>query len=398
MTSIAAPMEATAETASRARRIRVLKFVTLFAVGGTEGQVMAMANGLDPARFDLHMACHRRTGEWLARGGALLARPPAEYGISNLYGWRSMGARRRFAGDVRRARIDVVHTYGFYPNVFAIWAARAARVPAVIASIRDMGVYLTARQMRVQRLACRLAHRVVVNAEAIERWLIDGGYPASRIRVIPNGVDLARFGPRGDAASLAAELGIPGDGPLVAVVSRLSPKKGLEDFLRAAAIVSTTRPDARFLVVGPRASDDGGYGAGLETLARDLGLGARCVFTGLRDDVPAVLARATVSVLPSHSEGLSNALLESMAAGAPVVATRVGGTAEAVQDGASGLIVAPGEPASLAAGIERLLASPDLAARLGDAARRRVAERFSSSAAIASTARLYEDVLAGRAA
>jgi len=379
-----------------AQRVRLLKFVTLFGVGGTERQMVTLASGLDASRFHLHLACLRRTGELLDRMEILRTAPPVEYGITNLYNGGAFRERLRFAAYLRRHRIQIVHTYSFYPNVFAIAAARLVRTPVVIASIRDMGVYLTPLQLRVQRAVCRLAHRIVVNADAVKQWLVADGYDEGKITVIPNGVDLARFRQPADGSGLRRELGLPEGCPLVAVVSRLSPSKGLEDFLRAAAILEAGHPTARFLVVGQAAPADEGYRQRLAACVGRLGLEGRVVFTGLRLDVPEILSQVSVSVLPSHSEGLSNVLLESMAAGVPVVATRVGGAAEAVEDGVTGLLVEPKEPGALAQGIDRLLRNGELARRYGCAGQRRMMERYGFDTVIQKTERLYQSLLKER--
>src|SRR5262245_16838976 len=127
---------------------------------------------------------------------ALADRPLTEYHITNLFNGRPLAERLRFARDLRRQRIDSAHTYSCGPTASAIPAARLAGAPVIVASIRDMGAYVTPLQRRVQRLICRLADRVVVNAEAVRRWLIDEGYDPERITVIRNGLDLARFVPR----------------------------------------------------------------------------------------------------------------------------------------------------------------------------------------------------------
>jgi len=396
MGGAALPVLARARVATATERVRLLKFVTLFAIGGTERQVMTVASGLDASRFELHLACLRRMGELLEQMPIFQIAPPVEYGITKLFNRQAFHQRMRFAAYLRQRRIHIVHTYSFYPNVFAIAAARLARTPVVIASIRDMGVYQTPRQLAVQRVVCRLAHRIVVNAGAVKRWLVSDGYDPDKISVIHNGVELSRFDGPADGNRLRHELGLSPGCPLVAVVSRLSPSKGFEDFLRAAAIVAPAHPDARFLIVGKAAPADHGYPESLAACAHRLGLAGRVVFTGLRHDVPQILSQVSVSVLPSLSEGLSNVVLESMAAGAPVVATRVGGNAEAVEDGATGFLVEPGEFDALARGIDRLLRERELARRFGQAGRRRVAEHFTIEAAIRQTERLYDSLLEER--
>jgi L-malate glycosyltransferase len=373
-------------------RIRLLKFVTVFAVGGTERQVVTLAEGLDRSRFELHLACFRRSGALLKQ--VTLAPPRVvEYRIRRLYDRQSLRERLRFAAYVRNSRIQIVHTYSFYANVFAIPAAKLGRVPVIVASIRDTGAYLTPMQQRVQRLVCRLADRVVANAEAVKRWLVDEGYAEPKITVIPNGIDPSPFGKKTTAGKLHQELGLPPDAPLVAVLSRVSPIKGLEYFLEAATTVAANAPDARFLIVGEAEPHDADYRRKLESYAERLGLGRRVVFTGLRLDVPQVLDEVAVSVLPSLSEGLSNVLLESMAARVPVVATRVGGNSEAVAEGVTGLLVSPRDAAGLARAISRVLEDRELAARMGQAGRARVVERFSIQNMVQHTEQLYHTLL-----
>ena len=374
--------------------IRLLKFLTIYEVGGTEGQVATIAEGLDRQRFDLHLAA-------LLPGGGLrprmerLPRGVVDYGIPNLYGRRALAQRLRLARHLRRERIEIVHSYNFYPNVFAVPAARLARVPLVLASIRDTGAYLSPLQQRVHRDVCRLADRVVVNADAIRRWLVGQGYDGDKITVIPNGVNLGRFGfgRPVDHARVRRELGMPAGVRLVAMVCRLSRVKGIEYFLEAAAAIAPSHPDVRFLVIGDASCAEPAYADEVRAYARRLGVGDRVTFTGMRDDVPDLLSEVAVSVLPSLSEGLSNTVLESMAAGVPVVATRVGGTAEAVEDGVTGLLVPPEDGVALTRAIVRVLDDRELAARLGRAGRERAVERFSLDAMIRATERLYITLL-----
>jgi len=379
--------------------VTVLQFLATFAMGGTERQAVNLAQGLDRSRFDPHFACFRLLGEFLADIEASRS-PLTTYEIKRLYGGRTLGQQLRFARDLRKRHVDVVHAYGFHANVFALPAARLAGVRGIVASIRDTGDHLTPNQRRVQRLACRLADAILVNAEAVKARLIGEGYDGARISVIGNGVTLSRFGPKNGDGRRRRELGFAPEAPLVAVFCRLNPLKGIEHFLEAAARVATRFPHARFAVVGEgRVIEDGvivdgPYKRELGAHAARLGLGDRVVFTGLRGDVPELLDEVTVSVLPSLSEGLSNAILESMAAGVPVVATAVGGNPEAVKDGVTGLLVPPGDPAALAGAICALLEDDALATRLGESGRERVEQCFSEKRMVGDTERFYLSLLA----
>jgi glycosyltransferase involved in cell wall biosynthesis len=376
-------------------RIRLLNVVPTFMCGGTENQFMTLGRSLDASRFELEFACLRRWGgfadEVEARGVPLI-----DCDISTFRGAHAVRQQARLARHIVRHRVDIVHGYSFYGNVLAIPPARLAGAPVVIASIRDRAPYLTPTQKRVQRFVCRFADCILVNADAVKEWLIAERYEPSKIVVIPNGVDLDRFNTAVDSRQVLAGLGLPHEAPVVGVVSRLTQLKGLEQFLEAAVLVNQRYPAARFLIVGETSPDGRSYGTLLAELTRRLNLNDRVVFAGLRTDVPAILASVTVSVMPSLDEALSNVLLESMAAGAPVVATRVGGTPEAVQDGVNGLLVPPGDPVPLANAICELLADPARAARLGQAARQSINERFSTERMVSATEQLYRSLLDGR--
>lgn len=365
-------------------KVRLLKFTTVFAIGGTERQVVNLVRGLDGEKFDLHLACFHRSGQLLPEIESL-GIPISEYPIHRLCDPRTVLQQLRLARFLRRQRIHVIHAYGFYASAFALPAAKLARVPILVASIRDTGEMLTSRQKQAQQWICRLADSVLVNAEAVRQWLIAGGFPPETISLIHNGIELRRFDPGPSGPSVRQQWGIAPDVPVIAMISRLNRLKGAEYFLSAAVSIASRFPAARFLIVGDVWAGDLAYRRELEERIVQLGLQDRVLFSGFRTDVPRILSEVTVSVLPSLSEGLSNTLLESMAAGVPVVATRVGGNPEIVQDGVTGLLVPPGDAASLAQAISRLLEAPPLAMRLGEAGKRRIAECFCTERMVRET-------------
>jgi len=379
--------------------IRLLKFVAAFGWGGTERQFVNLGLGLDPARFAVHFGCLRRFGVMLDPLEAAGV-PVFNYDVTSFRDVRAIAAQWRLARDIRRLGIEIVHTYGVSSNLFAIPAARLAGA-RVVASIRDMGVYLSSPQRIAQRWVCKVADHVSGNADAIKDWLVADGYDRDRITVIPNGIDLSGFTGPAQNKRLHLDLGLTAETPLVAVLGRISRLKGLEDFIAAAAVVARRFPAARFLIIGEPSFTsrgreilvDGTYEKELTRLAESLGVQTRVIFTGFRPDVQQILPELAISVLPSLSEGLSNTLLESMAAGIPVVATRVGGTPEVVQDSENGLLVPSRDPAALAEAICRLLNAPELATQLGDAARRRIIERYSMPLLVENTSRIYEGIL-----
>jgi glycosyltransferase involved in cell wall biosynthesis len=380
--------------------IRVLQFLPFFFIGGTERQVVNLTAGLDRTRFDLHIGCFEQRGEFLPEVEARRI-PVIEYKIHRLYGPDTWRQQLKLAGYLRRHRIDVVHSYNFYANCFAVPAARLAGVPVIVAAIRDTGAFLPPQHRAAQRLICRLAHVVLANASAVRDWLIEEGYRPDMVQVIRNGIDLTRFARPRVGGGVREELGIPKDAPVIAMLARVNRLKGVEYFIEAAATVASRFPEARFLVIGDALLMTGGtvcpntdYRRELDERIRQHGLEGRVIFTGFRLDVPELLSEITVAVHPSLSEALSNAVLESMAAGIPVVATRVGGTPEIIEDGVTGLLVPPRDSSALAQTISRLLLDRDLAARVGQAGRRRIMEHFSLARMVRETERLYADRLA----
>jgi L-malate glycosyltransferase len=375
--------------------IRLLNVVPTLLCGGTENHFMTLARSLDTARFDVEFACLRRWGPFVAE---LTERkiPLTEYRVATFRSLNALVQQAKLAKYIRQHAVQIVHTYSFYGNVFAVPPGRFA-APVVVASIRDRGPYLTEMQKRVQRHVCRFADCVLVNAEAVKTWLVGDGYDPSHIVVIPNGIDLTKFANTGDRIAMRRSLGV-GDGHrLVAVASRLSRLKGIEDFIEAAALVAARHHDVRFAIIGePSPIKNREYLDELSAHATRLGIGDKVMFTGLRSDVPALLSAVDVSVMPSLNEALSNVLLESMAAGAAVVATDVGGTPEALASGVNGLLVKPGDPASMAAAIGRLLDEPALARGLGERARQTIADRFSLDRMVAATESLYDRLLTSK--
>jgi glycosyltransferase involved in cell wall biosynthesis len=376
--------------------VRLTTVLPTLLCGGTEKQVMMLTRRLADDRFAIDFACLRRRGPFVDE--LLSCRIPiTEYRMSGFWSVRALLQQVKLANDLRRNRTQIVHSYGFYGNVFGLAPARAAGVPVTVASIRDRGPYLTPMQRRVQRYACQLADCVLVNATAVREWLIADGYHPGNIVTIPNGVDVRLFERPHDPEWIHRAFGFPAGSPIVAVVSRLAPRKGLEQFVAAAAVVAQRIPAARFLVVGEANPLQPDYGVEIEELVRARGLSERVTFAGFRDDIPALLASVSVSVNPSLDEALSNSLLESMAAGVPVVATRVGGTPEALTDGEHGLLVPPGDVPALANAMTNVLENADLARRLARAGRTRVCECYSVDRMVAATERLYDELLARKA-
>ena len=303
----------------------------------------------------------------------------------------------RLSREFRRLGTRVVHSYLFHGNFLGTLAARLARVPVALVSKRSLDTYPKLSDRLACRVANRLADRVTANSEAVRRHVHEAeGCALDKIVVIPNGVDLTRFPAVESAATTArATLAIdpPTSRPIVGTVARLAPKKGQHDLIEAAALVVRRRPDATFVLVGggPLLSD-------LRTQADGLGLNGSVRFLGAVDDPIPLLSRMDVFVLSSHMEGMSNAMLEAMAAGRPVVATRVGGNAEVVEDGVTGFLVPPRDPARLAEAMLTLLDDPARASAMGVAGRARVETHYAVGPMVGRLEDLYRQELARKGA
>ena len=290
----------------------------------------------------------------------------------------------RLARVLRGAEVDLVHLHTGRATWLGALAARRAGIAALATRRQDKALRRSARSRLVHG---RLLRRTVAISPAIEKRLRDGGVPAKRLTTIPSAVDAEALRSTRPRAEVRRELGIADGELLVLTLAALVPRKGVDVLVRAVAALAS-RP-VRLVVAG-----DGPERGALVELARACGVAARVVFLGARRDKAELLAACDVFALASHSEGLGVAALEAMAAERPVVASRVGGLGEAVEDGRTGLLVAPGDVAGLAAALARLHDEPALRERLGREGPSRVREGFDAEQMVAAYEQLYRDVLA----
>lgn len=227
--------------------------------------------------------------------------------------------------------------------------------------------------------------RVIAVSRAIEQKLIEEGRTGTEVSVIYNGVDLQRYDHQAPCCTLREEYGLPAEGPIVGVVARLESEKGHPTLLDAWPAVLAAQPTATLLIVG-----EGSRREELEAQARALEIAERVVFTGRREDVPAVTAALDVAVLPSYREAQGLVILEAMALGRPVVATRVGGIPEMVEDGVTGLLVPAHDSQALAAAIVRLLTDHSLADVIGRAGHDLVHDRFCVELMVSAVEDIYD--------
>jgi glycosyltransferase involved in cell wall biosynthesis len=365
-----------------ARPYPIVFLLTSFDVGGTERQMIELIHRLDRSLFSVHVACFHRGGPLEARAIERAA-SLASFPISGFH--RPSTARQwlAFARWCRRIGARVVHTCELYSNIFGLPAAALAGVDVRIGNRRELLTPdKTPVQLACQRLAYKAAHVVVANSTAAGDQLRREGIPAGKIRTIANGVDLAAYRPVSERARIRR----------VVTVANLRPEKGYDTLLAAASTIAGHHPDSEFWIVG-----DGPLRTALERDAAARGLGSRVTFWGQRNDVPALLAASDLFVLASRSEACPNSVIEAMAAGLPIVATRVGGVPELIEPDRSGLLVDADDPAALGRAVLDLVERPSFARALGQTARQQVERRFSFDRMIAGFEELYRSELDKRA-
>lgn len=363
---------------------RVLHLVYDLIRGGSEGQCARVAMELARRGRCHRVATFHRRGFFLERVEAACG-PVHVIGIRSFASWTTLREIRRLAAFIRTERFDVVHGWDTDACIFGPPAARQAGVP-FITSRRNLAEALPPHKRWLLRRADRRAAAVVVNADAVREQVLGRAFPVSKTVKIPNAVDLEEWDGLRSAPSVDVRR-LP-QGPVVGIVCRLDPEKDVDTFLRAAAVVARARKDASFAIAG-----DGRERTRLQCLAAELGLAERAVFCGDVADTAPLIARFAMGVLtPSRNEGLSNSILEYMAAGIPVVATDCGGNRELVGGYEAGRVVPIGDATAAARAIESLLDDPAAAAKMGRNGRRGVEEHHGLRPVADRFEALYERV------
>ena len=352
--------------------------------GGSERQFVQLAESLKRDGTPVHLGCIQKFGPFLEDLSRAGFEQPPEFGVGHsLYGWESIKCRWKIMRHLRQNHIAVAHSFDFYVNLTLVPAAKLARLP-VIGSQRQLGDLLRPAQARAQFEMFRWCNRVVCNSKAAADLLIQAGLRSSKIVVIGNALPATVFAPA--TAAFPRERGRL----RVAMIARMNIReKNHSILLRAAALLKHKFPESEFLLVG-----DGPFRKDLEKEAEDLGVQKQVRFLGDRKDIPAILASVDVSAVPSASESLSNVMLESMAAGVPVVATSVGGNIE-LGAGDRAVLVPLNDPQALAAGLESLFAGEKLRLDVARRARQFAEENFSVERISNQYAELYSSVVSG---
>ncbi|MFZ0955268.1 MAG: glycosyltransferase [Candidatus Sulfotelmatobacter sp.] len=348
--------------------------------GGTERQFVEVARSLRNDGLRVQLGCLIKKGAFLEGVGDIYHSPLG----GSLYGLQSLQSRWQLMRHLRESNVAVAHAFDFYANLMLIPAAWLARV-AVIGSHRQLGDLLTPNQFRAQLAMFRLCDRVVCNSRAAADRLVHAGLAERKLVIVGNGLPASAFAET--APALPRREGIL----RVGMIARMNAAyKNHSIFLRAAARARRKFSNVEIVFVG-----DGPLRLELEHEGAELGLQDSIIFLGDRRDIPATLACMDISVVPSASESLSNVMIESMAAGVPVVASAVGGNIELAAAGRA-VLVPPGDEEGLAAGLEKLLADQELRSEMSRRARRFAHDNFSMERVRRQYSAVYAEVLAGR--
>lgn len=369
------------------RRPRVLHLITSFEIGGTERQAAELLKRLDRDRFDVRLAVLRSEGPVYREIETLFPDVP-EFPLTSFYNANAVKQTARLRRLMVREKIDILHAHDFYSSFIGVAAARLAGA-RVIACQRHLKLSDRRAHALGTRFIHRLAHRVLVNSEAIRDRIIEqGSAPLSKITVIRNGVLGTNASRPHSQYQIRRELGVNLDAKLIGMVARLQPVKGHRFFIDAAASVLRDQPNAHFVLAG-----DGPLRLEIEDQAARLGISDRVHLLGDRADVAELIQAFDLLVLASLHEGSPNAVMEAMAAGVPVVATAVGGTKELIIEGETGYLAPPADSAALADRIAFALSDDDNRAEIASAARRRINAEYGMDRMVNSVERLYDELM-----
>jgi len=335
--------------------IRIAFLIRSLEYGGSERQLAALVNGLDPKRFDVSVIT-------FYAGGAL----EEEFTNKNIKlfclrkrgRWELFGFLWRLVQELRAIRPDILHPYLVEPNLVSVLIKPLISKTKIVFGIRasDMELkrydWFIRMNFRLQTLASRFADLIIANSESGREYHVALGFPPQNCIVIHGGVDTERFRPDPESGRrVRAEWGFANGAILIGCVARLDPVKDHPTFLRAAALLARERADVRFVCIG---SGPENYASRLRRLAESEGIADRIVWAGERSDVAAVYNAVNIVCSSSSGEGFPNAIAEAMACDLSCVVTDVGDSALLVGD--TGIVVPPGNPRALARGLSECVA------------------------------------------
>lgn len=361
-------------------KISMLHIIDSLAMGGAERQAVELLLGIDRKKYDLCLLTFRTESplrERLIDGGIRVIEIKMSKGF---YSPGSLLAMFKLARLMKKMKVKIVQTYGFYSTVPGVIAAKIAGIPVIICCRGHMNDCLPPSKVAAEKFLWRFCDKIVPNAEAIKKDLIASGVPAKKLVVIHNGINFNDFEPVLNKQGSHKQ-------DLVGMIANFRKEKDHKTFFEAAKIVLKTNRSVKFILIG-----SGNLMEELKRYAVALGIREDVIFLGNKygQELTEALRSLSISVLTSESEGISNSILESMAAGIPVISTSVGGMSEAIEDGVSGYLIPPKRPDILAGKITYLLENKDIAAKMGKNGSDKIRKEFNNKLLVFRFEDLYE--------
>ena len=382
------------DNAAKIEPIHVAYFIDqLCEAGGAERMLLNTIRLLPKERFRCSLITFKLDSS--AELFRFLPCPHFVYPLRRTYDWNAFRVSSRIREFLKTEKVQIVHTFHETADLWAGLVSKIGHDRILVSSRRDMGILRTLKHHLGYRALNPMVDLVLTVSDEVRRFCIrTDGISPQKVATLYNGLELARVDLQRGAESLRRNLSVDLNAPLIATVGHVRAVKGIDVLVRIATIVVRQYPAAIFVIVGKNSDTE--YSKTIRAEIQRLGLSSNILFLGESHEVPSLLHQCNVFLLPSRSEGFSNALIEAMACGLPCVATNVGGNGEAVSDGESGYLF-DNEDADGAAGhLIRLLKYPGSARAMGVASRQIVERRFTSGIMIDQLTQHYERLLAVR--
>ena len=360
------------------------------SMGGAEKQLYFLASSLNPKNIRSFVVQLTPNNSLPVTTGNVGDLELFHFPTRKLYNLAGIWQLGRLSLLAKSKKVDILHTFFEKSEVMGWIIARLSGIPIWITSRRDLGFKRKKIYEKVFRFASKDCKKCIANCHAVKDQMVQQeNLPSEKIEVIYNGIDFSGYQEALKDKSLRVELGIVDGTPLVGLIANFNFEiKGHVYFLGAAKKILEKVPNVKFVLVG-----DGPLRPRYEEVAQELNLNNNVYFLGKRADVPTIISNLDVSVLSSTNEGLSNVILESMAAGKPVVATNVGGSPEMVVNAVTGYLVPPADSQSMANAITNLLENRDKAMAMGSAGQKIVQKKFTIEAMVKSYEKLYKSLV-----
>jgi glycosyltransferase involved in cell wall biosynthesis len=358
--------------------------------GGAEKQLYLLSTSLDPVAFrPIVVQLTPRSTPSVATD-KLGAVEPLHFPTEKFYNLHGLHQIVRLGLLAKRQKVDIIHTFFEKSEVMGWLITRFSHVPVWITSRRDLGFLRKKSYREIFKISGRNCNRCVANCHAVKNKVIEQeNLPDEKVSVIYNGLDFSYYMRPSNGNRIRNELGVENKRPIVGMIANFNFEiKGHHFFIEASKKILDEFPDTEFVLVG-----DGSLRCRYEKMAQDFGIKDKIHFLGKREDVPEILSSLNISISCSTSEGFSNVILESMAAGKPVISTSVGGSSEIVVNGVTGYLVPPADPDALARAVTMLLQNPGKAAAMGAEGKKIVHEKFTVDSMVKNYEKLYTELV-----